>query len=111
MKDSTIIIGRWHYRYEKPPRDTGTDGVVILSRHSVAPAEIYKWGVDAQNRPFERYNWCEDDLYKDSSACKSITKEELLRQLEDAALLFRKNGYEAPAATLDAIRMQLAVDL
>ena len=110
MREKTIVIGRWHYAEPSPYAGAGEEAV-ILSKHSVAPAEIYEWGVDAGKQPFERYAWCEDDLYADSSYCKAVSKAELLRRLENAAGLFRANGYGEPAAELERIITQITTDL
>ena len=55
MENKAATIGRWHY--SEPALDADESGLtVIFSKSSVAPAEIFEWGIDADNHPFERYS-------------------------------------------------------
>ena len=71
--------------------------IVILRLSSVAPLEFWEWGINSENQPYERYQWCEDDFFEDSSFCKTISWEELLEHL-------RKNGADDLAEECEKIR-------
>lgn len=91
MKDNYVFIGRWYY--EKPELSPNKEGnVVLISMKSFGPLEIFEWGTDRNNEPYELYQWLEDDFFENSNYCKNITKEELLKQIEKVISLFDKNG-------------------
>ena len=91
MKNNYVFIGRWYY--EKPDLSPNKDGnTVLISEKSFGPLEIFEWGLDCNNEPYELYQWLEDDFFEDSNYCRNITKEELLEQIDEVISLFEKNG-------------------
>lgn len=91
MNNNYVFIGRWYY--EKPDLSPNKDGnTVLISEKSFGPLEIFEWGLDCNNEPYELYQWLEDDFFEDSNYCKTITKDELLKQIDRAVSLFEKNG-------------------
>ena len=91
MKNDYVFIGRWYY--EKPDLSPNKEGnVVLISMKSFGPLEIFEWGIDRNNVPYELYQWLENDFFEDSNYHKAITKEELLKQIEIVISLFEKNG-------------------
>lgn len=55
---------------------------VLLRILSAGPAEVWEWGINAEKQPYEKYQWCENDFYEDSSYIKLISMEELLKVLK-----------------------------
>lgn len=63
MKDNTTYIAPW--RYKKPNFVPNKEGnIVLISKASFGPLEVYEWGIDADNNAFERYEWLENDFYQ-----------------------------------------------
>ena len=51
MENKTVSVGRW--QYSEPAFEADENGhIVICSKSSVAPAEFFEWGIDAEKRPF-----------------------------------------------------------
>ena len=76
MENKVVTVGRWSY--SEPAQTSDENGqLVIFSKSSVAPAEIFEWGIDAENHPFERYRWCENDFYEECNYDKTISIEEV----------------------------------
>ena len=91
MKDNYVFIGRWYY--EKPNLSPDKEGkIVLISEKSFGPLEIFEWGLDRSGAPYELYQWLEDDFYENDNYCRTITKEELLKQIDRVISLFEKNG-------------------
>jgi hypothetical protein len=68
--------------HERPSPTPGEGGNVVLLRVlSAGPAECWEWGIDAEKRPYEKYQWCEDEFYEDSSFVKVLSTAELLAAL------------------------------
>lgn len=110
MKDNYVFIGRWYY--VKPDLSPNKDGnIVLISEKSFGPLEIYEWGLDRNNKPYELYQWLEDDFFENSNFCKTIAKEELLRQIDRVILLFEKNGSSDWVDLYKAIINKLNSDL
>lgn len=106
MSNKVAVIGRWHYLItEYNSEENGNR--IIISKSSVSPAEIYEWGIDAQNQPYELYKWCEDDFYEDSSYYKVISKEKLIEQIDKIIMLFKENGFYDNADEYRKIRSEL----
>lgn len=92
MKENYIFIGRWIYT--KPnlsPNEKGN--IVLISEKSFGPLEIFEWGLDPKGTPYELYEWLENDFFEDSNYCKTITKEEWLKQINRVISLFDKNEF------------------
>lgn len=106
MSNKAAVIGRWHYTVTKYKSDENGNRIII-SKSSVSPAEIYEWGIDLQNQPYELYKWCEDDFYEDSCYYKVISKEELIEQIDKIILLFTENGFYDNADEYRKIRSEL----
>lgn len=91
MNNNYVFIDRW--LYDKPDLSPNKEGnVVFISEKSVGPLEIFEWGLDQNNNPYELYKWLENDYFDDSNFCRTITKEELLKQIDRVISLFEKNG-------------------
>ena len=90
MKNNYVFIGRWYY--EKPDLSPDNDGnIVLISEKSFGPLELFEWGLDHNNNPYELYQWLEDDFFENNNFCKTITKEELLKQIDRVIAMFDKN--------------------
>jgi hypothetical protein len=110
MKDGAVSIGRWHYSV--PPDAAGVrENSVVISMHSVAPAEIFEWGINTERQPYEQYKWCEDGFFEDGSYCKVISKTELLNKLENMITLFKANGHGDLAANLETVKTRITDEL
>lgn len=55
---------------------------VIIRKASFGPLEFYEWGIDSEGKLYEMYQWCENDLYEDDNYTKSISKEELIKEID-----------------------------
>lgn len=90
MKNNSVFIGRW--LYSKPDLIVNKDGnIILISKVSFGPLEVYKWGIDSGGIPFECYKWLENDFFEDENYFKNIEKEELIRQINSVVSLFRSN--------------------
>ena len=94
-----------------PPDAGARENSVLVSMHSVAPAEIFEWGINAEKQPYERYKWCEDGFFEDGSYCKTISKAELISKLDDMATLFKANGHADLAAKLETVKARVNAEL
>ena len=91
MNNEWVHIGRWCYT--KPNLIPDKNGnIIFISKKSFGPLEIYEWGMDRNNIPYELYKWLENDFYEYENYCRSITKEELLQRINRAILIFNRNG-------------------
>ena len=64
MNEKFVFIDRWCYTM--PDTAPDEDGIIVLiSKKSFGPLEIYEWGLDNNHNPYERYEWLENDLYED----------------------------------------------
>ncbi len=105
MKNNSVFIGRW--LYSKPDLVSNKDGnIVLILKASVGPLEVYEWGIDSNNIPYERYKWLENDYFEETSYFKNINDEELLRQIELAASIFRSNGLSEWAEIYEKYRRE-----
>jgi len=72
-----LFIDRWFF--PEPKLIPDSDGnIVIVSKVSVGPCEYFEWGITANMTCFEKYEWCENDWFKDSSYIKGIEKNKLI---------------------------------
>ena len=108
-KDAAEISRGYDTMPDLRPNEEGN--VVLLRAASFGPAELWEWGLDAKGRPYERYQWCEDDFYEDSSYCKTISKEELIETLEREAAYLEQNGDPAASAEMKAISTRIKREL
>lgn len=84
-------IGRWFY--DKPDLSPDKDGnVVLISKKSFGPLEVFSWGIDRNDKPYELYEWLENDFYEDESYRQNIAKEELICRVEHIIQKFGENG-------------------
>lgn len=91
MKNNSVFIGRWFY--SKPDLTANEDGnIILISKMSFGPLEVYEWGIDSGGLPYESYKWLENDFFEDDNYFKYINKEDLLRQINSVVSLFRSNG-------------------
>ncbi len=91
MRNNSTFIGRW--LYSKPNLRPNKDGnIVWISKASVGPLEVYEWGMDSNNIPYESYKWLENDCFEDTNYFKNIDNEELRRQVDLIISLFKSNG-------------------
>lgn len=90
-KEASVFINRW--LYDKPDFNRNSDGdIVLISQKSFGPLEIWEWGLDSDNIPYEEYQWCEDDYFADLSGRKQITADELLKVIQSTCKLYDQNG-------------------
>ena len=91
MKNKSVFIEHWCYT--KPDLVPNKNGdIVIIKKVSFGPLEVYEWGIDFNNTPYECYKWVENDFYDDENYRKNITREELFHQILSVVLLFKENG-------------------
>lgn len=85
-------IGRWHYLKPNLTPDKNGD-IVLIHKASFLPLEYYEWGINQNKQAFERYQWCEEDFYEDINYCNIITKDELIKEIDDLISVLFKKGY------------------
>lgn len=89
---SELFIDRWVYHKPKlTPDENGN--IVIISKVSFGPLEVYEWGIDSGGKPYEMYKWCENDFYEDENYVKNITFSELFQKIDDMTKLAADNGF------------------
>ncbi|MDE7415497.1 MAG: hypothetical protein K2N44_04145 [Lachnospiraceae bacterium] len=85
-----VTIERWYYT--KPDFIPDKDGnIVLITKKSFGPLEVYEWGIDSNKNAYERYKWLENDFYEDESYCQNIEREKLLEQIHSVISVFRNN--------------------
>lgn len=78
---SDLYMGRWVYHMPSLiPNEKGS--IVIVSKVSFGPLEVYEWGIDSDRNLYEMYNWCENDFFEDENYYRNITAAELKLQTE-----------------------------
>lgn len=107
MKDKEIItIDRVHYSNLNLTSDK--DGnIVLIHIASFAPLEYYEWGINSEKQFYECYQWCENDFFEDSNYYKIISKEEMIKELDNIISLLLKNSYTKEANEYKDIRNKL----
>lgn len=86
-----LFVDRWVYH--KPNLTPDKNGnIVIISKCSFGPLEVYEWGIDSGGKPYEMYKWCENDFYDDANYTKNITPTELVRKVSGMIRLTADNG-------------------
>ena len=85
-----VFIGNWSY--SMPDTKADSEGnIVLIKKLSFEPCEVYVWGLDINNLPYEEYQWCENEYFKDESYFKHITKTELISQIRNVIRVFTEN--------------------
>ena len=88
----TLNIGRWIYL--KPNLTPDKKGnIVIIHKSSFFPLEYYEWGINEDKQAFERYQWCEDDFYEDINYCNKISRDQLIKEIDDLISILFKKGF------------------
>lgn len=83
-----LFIDRWIY--SKPESKPNKDGkIVVISMKSCGPLEVYEWGIASDRTFYEKYVWCENDLFEDTSYERKISKESFLEQIEKVEELIK----------------------
>ena len=66
-----------------PDLNVNDDGnIVIIKRACFGPLEVYEWGINQNGKPYEIYQWCENDFYEDQNYTKEISNEAFIKQIE-----------------------------
>jgi len=79
---NNLYLGRWVYH--KPdliPDEKGK--IIIISKVSFGPLEVYEWGIDGNGKPYEMYKWCESDLFEYQNYYKIITFDRLKLRIQN----------------------------
>ncbi|MDE6780345.1 MAG: hypothetical protein K2J40_02655 [Ruminococcus sp.] len=78
--NNTLVTDRWVYN--KPSLTPDKNGnIVLIHKVSFGPLECWEWGIDCAGKPYELYQWCENDLYEDENYTKNISCSELKQKL------------------------------
>ena len=86
-----VHIGEWFYSLpETTPNKDGN--IVLIKMVCFGPLEVYEWGINADNSPFEMYQWCENEFLEDTSYNKTISWKELEAKLSSCIKLFEQEG-------------------
>lgn len=90
-KTSTgVFIGSWHYG--KPNLLPNKNGdIVLVHRYSFGPVETWEWGIDKDGSYYEDYKWLENDLYEEENYREIITKEQMLKVIDDFQKMFNSH--------------------
>lgn len=87
-----FFIDRWVYHKPKlSPDENGN--IVVISKASFGPLEVYEWGIDSSGKPYKMYKWCENDFCEVENYVKNITFSELIQKTDDIARLAADNGF------------------
>lgn len=98
-----LFIDRWVYHKPKlSPDENGN--IVIISKVSFGPLEVYEWGIDRCGKPYEMYKWCENDFYEDENYVKSITFSQLIQKVNDLIKIASDNGFSEWARSFEEAR-------
>lgn len=85
-----VSVRRWYYT--KPDFIPDKNGnIVLISKKSFGPLEVYEWGIDSDKKAYELYRWLENDFFEDDSYYINIEREKLLEQIHSVISLFRDN--------------------
>ncbi len=88
-----LHIDRWFY--SGPQLNADSEGnVSIIKKMSVGPCEYFEWGITLDGLYYEKYEWCEDDWFKDSSYVKIIEKNELEKEIDEMRRLIKGTSLE-----------------
>ncbi|MEE1071159.1 MAG: hypothetical protein U0L26_02010 [Cellulosilyticum sp.] len=88
FKDS-VSIDRWVY--DKPTLLLNNNNeIILIFQYSFGPLEWWQWGIDAQGKFFQQYQWCENDLYEDESFKNEISKNEILDKIQHMQSFYKK---------------------
>lgn len=91
MKNNSVFIEHWCYT--KPDLVPNQNGdIIIIKKVSFGPLEVYGWGIDFNNIPYECYKWVENNFYEYENYRRNITREELFNQILLVVSLFKGNG-------------------
>ncbi len=91
MCNTELYSGRWVYH--KPnliPDEKGN--IIIISKVSFGPLEVYEWGIDSTGKPYESYRWCEDDFFEYQNYRKNITGKELNSKIQNMIKIAEQAG-------------------
>ena len=108
MKDKEIkTLDRVHY--SNPNLTPDKDGnIVLIHRASFAPLEYYEWGINFEKQFYECYHWCEDDFFEDSSYYKIISKEEMIKELDNLIAFLSEKGFTEEVSKYKDIKKQIS---
>ena len=68
MTSKNVFVGNWSYIM--PDTKANSNGrIILIKKLSFGPCEVYEWGIDSNGLPYEEYKWCENEFYKDETAC------------------------------------------
>ncbi len=91
MSEKPVFINRW--LYHKPDLVPNKEGnIVLISKKSFGPLEIFEMGIDSNNIPYECYEWLENDWFEDFSYRKNITNQDLINVINLELKIFNDNG-------------------
>lgn len=80
--NNTLITDDWFY--SKPNITPDKNGnIVLIHKVSFRPLECWEWGLDSAGKPYESYQWCENDLYEETNYTKNISFSELKQNLNN----------------------------
>ncbi|RKM54141.1 hypothetical protein D6853_14480 [Butyrivibrio sp. X503] len=91
MSFSDIRNGRWYYSLPKTSPDSNGN-IVLIMQSSVGPVEVFECGLDSDMKPYESYEWLENDFFADDNYCKEISEEELFHHIKKLMELFESNN-------------------
>lgn len=92
MKNKSVFIEHWCYtKPELIPNENGD--IVIIKKMSFGPLEVYEWGIDFNNTPYEWYNWVENDFYKYENYKKILQKKNYLIKFFHLFCFLRRMDY------------------
>ena len=86
---------------------TKTVNLSFFQSQLLLPLKFFEWGIDAEKHPFERYRWCENDFYEESNYEKTISIEELIKQIEEISSILKKHGFDTVSKQYDMIKAKI----
>ena len=102
MSKESVFLERWFYFMpDTKPAQNGR--IVLIKKRLFGPLETYDFGIDANGLPYEEYQWCENDWFKDENYFQHISKIELTEQIKQLISKFTDNKLYEWASTYKKI--------
>ena len=86
-----VNIDRWFYNTPNVKPDEKGD-IILLFQYCMGPLEWWKWSIDAQEKFWMEYRWCEDDFYEETSFREEISKDDMIKKMQDMQKFFDEYG-------------------
>ena len=102
-----FYYNKWHYSIANvTPASDGK--IVLVSQDCFGPLQCEEYGIDAEGRPYYRYEWIENDLFEDDNMTQNITEDKLISVIENKCSYFKNGSFPEAALAVSACEEILA---